>query len=631
MKKFILLLGFVLVFPICTPCIYLFSDSSIYNITTSNSFSQGISSLSPSVQVITAKDIELLGVQNISEVLNLIDGVLVHRVNGATSEVYMRGFIPELKLNPLILLDGMEIAENFYNRTYLNNIPVTIDDIDRIEIIKTSSSDSNGYIPPAGIINIVTKHAQFLNNDYVSGSIGSKKSNKYNFSLDGYNFSTYWKLTGLFRGVNDFNSNKRINKTKMVNLSVDKYVGNSKFFIKASISENDLDFLESYPIGINHKMYTLKMYEEANNLEVKNLLINYKRPHIDSSFYYQDLTGNMIIRMTDKIENSKFINEFYKFSFRYSINNLLTGFETKYYHAYIERLTSCYDYSIAPFFNYKFNIFKNFIFKFAIRNEIIRNSGSNFNYKFNLAYLSNDRSLEINAGYTKSIKSVPMYSKYTNYSALIPIKNIDFPSGVNIITYLHSNKNLRPIKIYITDFSVLKKWKNFIFKTTLFYNRFTDTLDTTGFFKYSIPPVINFYNINLMDFVIHGFESSINYKPNHNLKIFASYILQHIKNKTFKVNKNYYLPKYKITGGILFDYSEISGSITTNYIPTIKSYPGEKSDYIFSVNANIIKKLYNDKLAISIHAENIFNDIHKEAYYGENIDRLIYLKIKYNF
>ncbi len=610
---------------------FLNAESFIAPITSSTTFSQDISSLTPSVQVITSKDIELLGVENIPELLNLVNGIMVERANGVTADIYMRGFIPELRLNPLVLVDGMEIAENFYNRTYFYDLPVTIDDIDRIEIIKTTSSNSNGYIEPAGIINIVTKKAQFLDNNYFSATKGSRNLDKINFSLNSYNLSTYWKLTGEYRGIDDFNDNHRIDKFKMLNLSIDKYIGNSKLFIKGSISESDLNFLESYPVGVNHNMYSLKLHENLNNFKIKNLLINYKYPHIDSSIYYQEQTGYVDIRFKDSIESEEFLNEFYKFSFRYSLNNFLIGVEAKYYHAYIENMTSCYDYIFSPFLSYKLRILKNFNLSFTLRNDTIRNSGSNFNYKFNIGYVSRDNSFELNAGYSKSIKPVSLYAKYTDYTASIPLENINFPANVNLIANLHNNKHIRPPKIYTTDISISKKWKNFILKTTFFYNRITDTIATNGVMNFSLPLTIDFYNINLINYSIHGVESSVTYLVNSHFKVFSSYILQNMKNKTMDIRKDYYLPKYKITGGILFENRIVSGSLTGNYIPAIHAYEDGKSDYIFSINTNLIKKFLNNRLVASFHAENLFNDVHKETYYGEKIERLVYFKIKYTF
>lgn len=606
-------------------------SSDITPITTSTSFSQDLSSLSPSVEVVTSKEIQLMGVESVPELINLVSGILVNRVNGATANVYMRGFLPELKLNPLILVDGMEITENYYSRTYFYNIPVTIDDIDRVEIIKTTGSNSNGYIEPAGIINIVTRHPQFLDNNYISATGGSRDFNKLNFSINGYNLGSYWKLTGRFRSVDEFNRDRRIDKSKLINLSVEKYINNSKFFIKTGISDGDLNFLESYPVGINHKMYSLKMYEEFNNFKIKNFLLNYKYPHIDSSFYYQDTTGYVAIRLIDKIENAKFVNEFYKFSFRYSKNNFLTGIDAKYYHIFVRDLTSCNDYDIAPFVSQSLRFFKNFKFSLTIRNNFIKNNGSNFNYKFNLSYISDDKTFEINTGYSKSIKPPSMYAKYTSYSATIPVENIDFPIKVQLIANLHNNRHLKPVKIYTTDLSISKKWNNFIFKTTLFYNRITDTITTNGFFQFTFPLHIDFYNINLIDYAVHGLESSFKYIPTKHFNIFASYLIQKMKNKTFNSSNTYYLPKYKLAGGLIFDYPELSGSLTTTYLPAIKAFTGESSDYYLSINATIIKNFFHNKLQVSLHGENLFNNVHKEAYFGEDIGRLVYLKIKYNF
>ena len=609
------------------------SRISINKITSSTSFSQELSALSPNIETITAKQIRLYGVENIPELLNLISGITVYRVNGATSEISIRGLTPVLRINPLILLDGMEIADQFYNRNYLYNLPVTIDDIDKIEIIKNSSEFSNGYLSPGGIINIVTKQAQYLSNNHAEAIYGSNNLDNFNFSINRYDFSTYWKLTGRYRAVNDYNSNRRINKSKMLNLSVDKYFNNSKLFVKGAISEQDLEFVENYTAGLNHKEISFKVGEELNNTFIKNFLINYKRPDFDATFYYQGISGRGLVRLKKDLVNGKFINEYYKFSLRYSFENLLTGVEYRYYYVTAKQVDSNYKNILSGFIEYNSNFLNNFTIEALLRNDFVRNNGSNFNYKLNIGYASDDKSFNINAGYMRSIKLPNLFSQYTNYDSVILKENINLPFvNFDIPVSIHANKDLNPVKIYTTDLSVSKKWNKFLMKTTFFYNRIVNNINMIGSLKLvNFKPMANIYSENFMNFVIHGFESKINFIPNKRINLFISYMQQQMKNKTFDKTGNFFLPEYKITCGILFDFPVADGSVTSSYIPAIKSRENGRSDYIFSLNANLIKKLLDNKLELSISGRNLFTNNKKEIYFGESIDTTFYFKIKYKF
>jgi hypothetical protein len=417
----------------------------------------------------------------------------------------------------------------------------------------------------------------------------------------------------------------------MLNLDIDRYFDNSKIFIKAGISEQDLYFKENYKMLLNNQKMTFLTSENIDNLKVKNFLFNYKYPNIDTSFYYQDTTGFVSVFYKDSFRNKKFIDEFYKFSFRYNYKNLLSGVEFKYYHGFIEDLFSDYSESFSVFFDYHVTILKNITLKVLLRNDTIRNNGSRVNYKFNLDYTSSDKTFNINAGYSKGIKISNMFQKYFDYESLLLKENINFLNTDIPINY-HASKHLKPVKIYVSDLSVSKKWNNFLIKTTFFYDRITDIINILGTFKLvKFKPQIDLYSKNLTCFVIHGFDSKIDYKLNKNVKFFASYYFQKIKNKTMNLSGDYFIPEYKISSGLLYSFPFLSGSFTTYYVPSIKSIDNKKSDNLLSFNATVIKKLIKDKIELSLHVENIFNDTHTESFYGKELERMFFVKLKYNF
>ncbi len=626
-----IIIGFIFLFLTSSNLSADNSENFISNITSSTYFSQNISNSTGNIEVITSKEIKLLGAENIPDLMQLISNIILYSVNGATANISFPGLPPMLRINPVILLDGMEITEPFYSRTYLYNIPVLIDDIDRIEIIRDSSSFTDGYSSPGGIINIVTKQPQYLTNNYISTTIGSNNLTNHNFSINRYNFSTYWKLTGSYRGINDYEQDRRINKSKMFNLSIEKYFKNSKLFLKGSISNQDLEFLDNQIIALEFP-FSFLLHESLDNLLMKNFLINYKFPHFDTTFYYQGLSGFTYVRFQDKFKKGPFRTEYYKWSTRYSYKNFLSGIEAKYCHAFIEDMDSGYDNSISFFVDTYFKVLKYFQLKTLIRNDFVKNNGSNLNYKFNIGYTSRDKTFNINLGYSKSIKLPDLYQKYFSYKSVIPKENITLPNfKFDIPVVLYPKKNIRPTKIYITDLSISNKWEKFFIKQRFFYNRLKDTFLEIGSITISnFQPLVNISSKNFSRINIYGFESEIKYNFDKNFKFYASYFHQKLINKTFKKTDKF-IPKYKITGVLLYSFNNLSGNIGSYYYPAIKSSTGSRSDYIFSINANLNIKLLKDKLELSLNGKNLFNDDKKEIPYGEKIDRAFLFKLKYNF
>ena len=203
---------------------------------------QDLSKPTPDIEVFTSDDIKALGISNLPDLLKLISGLNVFRRNASTAEVSIRGFPSFYKLNPLILIDGMEISENVYDRTYFYNLPVDIQDIDRIEILKNTTITVNGIQNQCGIINIVTKSPRYLDSNYMYQEIGSKNYNKSSFSLNRYLKGFYFKLNGFYRDIDQNDDDFKIVNSKLLSAHIEKFFSNSKLEIKSSFMNEYVNF-----------------------------------------------------------------------------------------------------------------------------------------------------------------------------------------------------------------------------------------------------------------------------------------------------------------------------------------------------------------------------------------------------
>ena len=111
------------------------------------------------VEVITNQQIKQSQGKTLPELLNTIPGITFSGLNnapGLSSTIYLRGASTG---NTLILLDGFPVnnAATIEGAYDLNAIP--LDQIERIEILKGTGSTLYGSDAVAGVINIITKHA----------------------------------------------------------------------------------------------------------------------------------------------------------------------------------------------------------------------------------------------------------------------------------------------------------------------------------------------------------------------------------------------------------------------------------------------------------------------------------------
>ncbi|MEN9333107.1 MAG: hypothetical protein RLY35_287, partial [Bacteroidota bacterium] len=106
------------------------------------------------VQVLTSKDIQKLPVRNVSEALLFISGVDVRSRNSfAQSDISLMGSSYD---QILILIDGVPMRDPQTGHHQMN-LPVDLNQVERIEVYKGSAARMFGAGALAGAINVVTK------------------------------------------------------------------------------------------------------------------------------------------------------------------------------------------------------------------------------------------------------------------------------------------------------------------------------------------------------------------------------------------------------------------------------------------------------------------------------------------
>lgn len=139
-----------------------------------------------SVSVITAEDIKNTGKNTVGEVLRNILGVTVAQTGsfGGTTSVYLRGSKPG---HTLVMIDGIEVNDPISTGRSFDFAHLTVDNIERIEIIRGPQSTLYGSDAMGGVINIITKK-------------GEGKP-KFDFAQEGGSYNTFKELIDLSGGT----------------------------------------------------------------------------------------------------------------------------------------------------------------------------------------------------------------------------------------------------------------------------------------------------------------------------------------------------------------------------------------------------------------------------------------------
>lgn len=110
-----------------------------------------------STSIITEQDIRLSGITKIPELLRRLAGVDIMETTGSQTEVSMRGFNQRLSNKVLVLLDGRSVYTDLLGATLWSNLPVAVEDIERIEVVRGPGSALYGADAFNGVVNIITK------------------------------------------------------------------------------------------------------------------------------------------------------------------------------------------------------------------------------------------------------------------------------------------------------------------------------------------------------------------------------------------------------------------------------------------------------------------------------------------
>jgi outer membrane cobalamin receptor len=113
---------------------------------------------SPStITTLSAEDIRRSGVMTVPELLRRVVGVDTMSMAAGQTDVSIRGFNRELSNKVLVLIDGRSTYLDFIGTSLWATLPISLDDIDRIEVIRGPGSAVYGANAVTGVVNIITR------------------------------------------------------------------------------------------------------------------------------------------------------------------------------------------------------------------------------------------------------------------------------------------------------------------------------------------------------------------------------------------------------------------------------------------------------------------------------------------
>ncbi|WP_396588988.1 TonB-dependent receptor plug domain-containing protein [Bermanella sp. R86510] len=134
-----------------------------------------------SVTVIESDTIAALGFKDIEEIFRLVPGMLVGYHSGFgenTPSVSYHGTQAAEHRRLQVLIDGRSVFKPGLARVEWADIPLAIEDIDRIEVIRGPNAATYGANSFLGVINILTKHPQVEKGKTIKLTTGTRDTQK---------------------------------------------------------------------------------------------------------------------------------------------------------------------------------------------------------------------------------------------------------------------------------------------------------------------------------------------------------------------------------------------------------------------------------------------------------------------
>ncbi len=129
-----------------------------------------------SMNIITAEQIAQSGLREIPELLARYARLDIIRYTDGQSEIGLRGSAQPMNPALLVLVNGRQVYIDAYGLTAWPSVPVEIEEIRQIEVVKGPNTALYGFNAFGGVINIITYNPIYDSRSAASGAVGVEPS-----------------------------------------------------------------------------------------------------------------------------------------------------------------------------------------------------------------------------------------------------------------------------------------------------------------------------------------------------------------------------------------------------------------------------------------------------------------------
>ncbi len=616
---------------------------------------QKITQAPAAISVLTANDIKYSTGWSLSDALRTVPGMDVSFINPAYPIFNERGYGTEENNLMLVLVNGRVLNNTFYGPPFIESLPIPLDDIERIEIIRGASSSLYGADAVTGIISITTKKPAATPTFTIGATSGlvTEEPAKFFSTIDTYveaqgQTGTTGFITAIgYKEGTDFETpDHNAALLPKAWLYVDHAYSDD---LKVSLEGGwDRPQFQLYTLLQNLWAYAEETYLKPT-VEYKNLKISayWFRFNVNVPLFITPFNTQIPLLSS----NLSGTTNTYNLDVQYNLpeipyNKVIVGLNTVYNTYSFAQLESSYNGTdltkellYGGFIHDEVGPFYDFLLTLDGRYDHFSITPAGLSYRANLAYsLTPDQTLRVSYGtaFRKPIYVEAQFLPKVSPSFTLPIQGT-----------LIGNPNLSNELMHTSELGYIGQWGTHVrTELTVYYQELYNLI----YFYTNLSSSSQFLFLNSnARYVSHGGDASIEYEPIKEVKTYVNYsYLDREDNLTGSVG-NYTTQdfnagaRYALTGNFFVNVdghyvsartAHISDPSTlyTNVIVQMPAYT--------IVNAKAGYTVLPNTFEIGAYVFNIFNDMHHEYPYltlynssltqgstfgGEDIGRMLLL------
>lgn len=587
------------------------------------------------ITVIDAKQIQQIGATSIDQLLRYVQGIEVQPRGafGVQADISMRA---STFSQVVILIDGMKLNDPLTGH-FNSNIPIPINQIEKIEIIRGAASAQYGADAVGGIINIITKTRSVNSSSSTNVELGTgdynlffgrantfTKRNKLSFEIgvDGA-YSKGPKPQGINNtfGIATFSAACKIDLSKNTHLfyrtSYDYRDFNAKYFYTKSAADNASENTQNAWNQVGFKNTSKKTNTQIDFVWRYNYDSYLFNPASKANVHYTNF-------YTLQAYQNLFINRIWKLNYGLQADAKTIKSNDRGNHQ---------NYHIGVFVGMLIKPIDAFIINFNHRLDYDKNYKLQYTPQLSIAFNKKYYTIRVNGG--KAVRAADFTERYISSNLAGPLS-----AGRNL-----GNPDLKTESFWNIDGGIdIKPMKGMVFSATAFSRWGKNQIDYVitnsselAFFT-NVKPNTNYYfakNIKAVN--TRGFELGFNYKKefhkNNFIMLNTGYIYAFSKTTEGALTKyisNHarHLLTYNIQTQISGFTFGISGLYKYKLPDAIKSNPLTSNEYaLLNINAGL--RLAKNKLGLNLHIDNLFNRTYTEVLGAQQPGRWAYISISY--